>query len=227
MNYSGKDILDMMSFAINYNNFLRDIVLKEIKESKSALLDFGSGCGTFAKMLKEKGIENITCLEIDEELNQKCKKDFNCVSSLEQVEDNFFDLIYSFNVLEHIEDDFGILKILKTKLKEGGEIIIYVPACNNLFCEFDKKVGHFRRYDKKRLKKMFEEAGIELKTLEYQDFIGFLLAYIYKFLNKKNGEITKNQILIFDRILFPISRFLDKVIFSKIIGKNLLTKGRK
>ena len=70
-------------------------------------------------------------------------------------------------------------------------------------------IGRFAQNPTKSLRKSF-----------YFDSIGFILAYIYKIINK-NGTISEFNIKFYDQYLFKLSRLLDK-IFCKIFGKNVV-----
>ena len=41
-------------------------------------------------------------------------------------------------------------------------------------------------------------------------------------MGNKSGKISKISILFFDKILFPISKFIDKITLGKIIRKNMV-----
>lgn len=221
-NYQGKDVLDVMLEAKNYNKFLLENILAHIPSKESKILDFGAGNGFFATQIKS---HDLTCLEIDEELAQNCKDSGLCiVNDLNQIEENSIDFIYTLNVLEHIEDDKSSLSALKSKLRQGAKLFIYVPAFQILYSKFDEQVGHFRRYDKKSLTKLLTEIGFEIEHAKYADSIGFLLGLVYKFLPQK---VTKSKIIIFDRILFPIGLILDKLFCSNLFGKNVLIVAKK
>ena len=64
-----------------------------------------------------------------------------------------YDLIFTSNVLEHIEDDVTILHDLFLHTNDGGQLVVYVPAFQFLYSRLDEKAGHFRRYSKKDLEK--------------------------------------------------------------------------
>lgn len=223
--YSGKNALDVMSEAKNYNYFLFGI-LKTILKNNAIykILDFGAGQGCFAKLLRQHyNKADINCVEIDDEYYLKLKEDgFETYYDINDINYNTkYDLVYSFNVLEHIEDDFKTLVKIKNKLSENGNLILYVPAFQFLYSNFDKKISHKRRYSKKDLIAKTQKAGFEINKMEYIDSLGFLCAIIYKmFVNK--DKLNKNTLKIYDRFLFPISRFLDKIGFKYILGKNLL-----
>ncbi|OLA93806.1 MAG: hypothetical protein BHW64_06025 [Candidatus Melainabacteria bacterium LEY3_CP_29_8] len=172
----------------------------------------------------------INCVEPDkiycENLN---KEGFISYQNLEEINKNSkYDLIYSFNVLEHIEHDYEILVDIKQKLAKNGRLLakngrllLYVPAFNILYSKFDKKLEHKRRYSKKDLCKKIENAGYKINKVKYADSIGFLCAIIYKiFIN--SDKLNKKTIEIYDRYLFPVSRFLDKIGLEYLFGKNII-----
>jgi len=141
MNYTANDNLDIMKSAKNYNNFLAEFVKKSICQNNyKQILDFGCADGFFLDYIKKEFKDaNFYGIETDDTSLATCKeKDIvvkNNINGFEQT----FDLIYSFNVLEHIENDVDILKCFYNKLNKGGRIIIYVPACQFLFSSMDKK----------------------------------------------------------------------------------------
>ena len=228
MSYRGKELLRIMQKAQNYNNFVVNLILKSMGDKTKTILDFGSGYGYFAELLRKKGVSDITCVEIDEELNEHCKSlDFIVFKDLDEIENAKFDFIYTLNVLEHIEDDKKALLLLKDKLKENGRLLIYVPAFQMLYSSFDKQIGHCRRYIKEDLTEFLKGNGFEIKTAKYCDSVGFVLALLYKLINKTNGEINSSQMIIFDKILFPIGRIFDRLTKGKLFGKNLIVEAKR
>lgn len=223
MSYRGKKILQLMQKAKNYNNFIVDMIYDSIGSKDKHCLDFGAGYGYFASLLREKGIPDITCVEIDEELNKCCKNfDFIVFDDLNQLENNKFDFIYTLNVLEHIEDDKKAILLLKDKLKQNGKLFIYVPAFQILYSSYDKQIGHYRRYAKSDLTDFLTQNGFKIQTSKYIDSFGFILALLYKFINRKDGELNLIQVVIFDKFLFPIGNFFDKLTNGMFFGKNLI-----
>ena len=59
------------------------------------------------------------------------------------------DFVFSSNVLEHIKDDIEVLKAIRNKLSDNGELYLYLPAHMILMSRIDEVVGHYRRYSKK------------------------------------------------------------------------------
>jgi len=231
MSYRGKKLLQIMQKAKNYNNFVVNLILKSMgnptERADKKILDFGSGYGYFAELLRVKGVANINCVEIDEELNEHCKNlDFIVFEDLNKIDNNSFGFIYTLNVLEHIEEDKAALLLLKSKLDNDGKIFIYVPAFKCLYSSFDKQIGHFRRYRKADLVPFLQQNGFDVLEAKYVDSLGFILALLYKFFNKNDGEINLLGLIIFDKFLFPIGRLFDKITFGRLFGKNLIVEAK-
>ncbi len=68
--------------------------------------------------------------------------------TLIDVADRYFDTAVLLNVLEHVDDDRSLLADISARLALGGTLCIWVPAFPSLFGEFDRLVGHCRRYRK-------------------------------------------------------------------------------
>jgi len=218
--YTGRDCLEAMKEAYRYNSFLVSLALDLNLKPNAEILDIGAGMGLYAEMLRNKGY-NITCVEPDLMLAKILQqKGFKVYASIHEIE-NLFDFMYAFNVLEHIENDTEELSVWKKKLKEDGKLLIYVPAFKVLFSSMDKKVGHFRRYTRKKLTEKTTKADLKIvKTAKYADSIGFFVTLIYKLIGDRNGTINIKSLIFYDRFLFPISRFCD-TFFKKIFGKNV------
>jgi len=224
--YTGTDNLEVMQEARNYNAFLVSLALRNVTTANS-ILDVGAGIGLFADIVRQKG-GNVVCFEPDVMQAEIIdNKGITAYTSLDPIENESFDFIYSFNVLEHIENDTEALESWASKLKPGGKMLIYVPAFNVLFSSMDKKVGHFRRYTRKTLTQKVTDAGLKIvKTAQYADSIGFLVTLVYKKFHKRNGDINKNSLIFYDRFLFPLSKLCDRV-FSKMLGKNVYVTVKK
>ena len=60
------------------------------------------------------------------------------------------------DVLEHVEDDFLLLSSLLGALRPGAHAVLTVPADPDLWSAHDEAFGHFRRYDARRLRRLWE-----------------------------------------------------------------------
>jgi SAM-dependent methyltransferase len=189
------------------------------------IVDFGAGIGTLAEKFREiYGILPI-CIEVDERQKEIIReKNFTVFDSLDELTAPATN-IYSSNVLEHIDDDVGILRMFHEKLKPGGTVCIYVPALPHLYSKFDRRVGHVRRYRMNELKEKLTGAGFRIVKAEYCDCIGYLAALLFK-ASGKSASPSAAFLKMYDK-LFAVSRWLDALGMKHVIGKNIFLAGRK
>lgn len=219
VDYNGADNLAMMSHAVNYNGGLFNWVARDIRPGE-AVLDFGAGNGEYANRFP---LGSVDAAEIDPELLPLIKQPvYTDINQLTKK----YDLIYTINVLEHIEHHGEIVKELFTKLKPGGRIKVFVPARQEIFSNMDEHVGHYRRYDKKLVRQILEDAGMRVTDCRYYDFAGYFISLLYKWMGK-DGRITKDSVIFYDRIIFPVSRLFDKLTVGQVIGKNVIAEAVK
>lgn len=134
------------------------------------VLEIGSGSGVILKNLSER-YSNLELFGID-------PGDHQLVSNLDGiniVKDFFpslkvtgkFDLIFTFCVLEHIEDiDFFIAKI-REQTKDGGKIIIGVPDCEPFLEHGDLSIfihEHFNYFSSESLSFILNSNGFTVES---------------------------------------------------------------
>ena len=232
-NYSGaQELADSENGLIQYSSELVKKLMKySAVESGSSkkVLEFGAGNGFLANIWKDGQGHAPDCVEIDPALIEMIRKrDMKCYASLHECPDEY-DVIYTSNVLEHIEDDLEALKSLCDRLIPNGILAIYVPAFPLLFSDMDRSVGHFRRYRKRELVNKVKLSGFIIEKCIFDDFIGFFASLTVKLLGYKNatnlGSLKTLQ--FYDSYIYPISRILDLLFTRKILGKNILLIARK
>ena len=223
--YSGTDVLEAMAEAKKYNRFLIGLINSRLNEDYS-VVDLGAGLGTFAVEV-EKNCANLICVEPDlKQASVISSKNLKVVASTAGIESRTIDFLYSLNVFEHIEDDVAAMQEVSRLLKPNSFALIYVPANQILFSSLDEKVGHYRRYSKKSLIALCTSENLEITNVEYVDFVGFFAALAYKTFGNSNGDLSVNSVKLYDRFVFPLSRWIDKLTNS-FIGKNLLIEVRR
>ena len=104
--------------------------------------------------------------------------------------------------------------------------MIYVPAFPLLFTKMDSKVGHVRRYTKNELARKVSAAGFTIRKLHYVDSLGFIITLLYRCMGRTDGGISRVSLIIYDRIIFPVSRMVDCVM-RPLFGKNLYVTATK
>lgn len=225
--YTGKEELEQAEFLPGYNRNIARQLMKVMKPGQS-VMDFGAGMGTISELVREEAqAEKITCLEIDAGNKSVLEsKGFNVITDIQQCPDDSVDVVYSSNVLEHIEDDVAALKDIHRKLKPGGYASFWVPAWKILWTKMDDRVGHFRRYRRPMMVDAFKQAGFEIERCYYQDCLGFPVTVLFKLIGDKDAKVTEGNLKLYDNVIFPVSHILDFGM-QHFIGKNLVMHAKK
>lgn len=225
MKYTGTE-LEIFSHAINWKDYWSTIISFFIKGS---VLEVGAGIGSSTIALSSCKFKTWTCLEPDPELVSQLKQVLDSgLSSQYKVitgtigdvkPGEYYDTILYIDVLEHIEDDRLELQNATRLLSDGGNLVILAPAHQWLFSEFDKSIGHYRRYNKTTLMEIIPDE-LELIKNYYLDSVGLFSSLGNRiFMHKKIPD--KYQIDLWDKILVPCSRIADKLILYKF-GKTVI-----
>ena len=226
ISYQGSE-LDSFDRAENWKAYWIRIVRPFLGKN---ILEVGAGIGANAVRLAAIKDSRITCLEPDPALAQKIKnriKDnrlesrvktsVGYVNDLEKKET--FDSILYIDVLEHIKDEQKELENAVSLLKSKGRLIILSPAHMFLFSNFDRAIGHYRRYTRHTLQKAIP-LGMETLRLQYLDSVGLLASAANRLLLKQNNPSIK-QVLTWDRWFVPLSLCLDPILGYQA-GKSVL-----
>ena len=233
--YVGKD-LEAMSFAVNYHRWILDEFRPFL--GKRAV-EVGAGTGLFSELLLEENLDTLSLVE-PSEMFEHLRKNISPIETRTEV--NFHQSIFAgvhrqiavdykpdsiiyVNVLEHIEDDVAELSMIHQTLPENGRCFIFVPALQALYGEFDRRIGHFRRYSKKEIDEKCESAGFRILKLKYFDFAGVFPWYVkYKIL--KSDSLESGAVALYDKIAVPLVSRFEKY-FSMPVGKNILLVAEK
>lgn len=147
-----------------------------LQNKVSVIWEIGAGNGNVAINLKEYGIDVIAVEPL--EAGARILSNANLPtyqSTLEQLSlpDCSLGAIGLFDVIEHLDKPSELLSEVSRVLKPGGVLICSVPAHQWLFSDFDERIGHFRRYSMKSLRKEIRASGFQ--DYESHFLFGFLL----------------------------------------------------
>ena len=233
--YPGKD-LEAMSFAVKYHRWLLDEFRQYIGKN---IVEVGAGKGSFSEMLLDTGPESLSLVEPSEmfydlERNISARVNGTRVGLFHSIFEAASpsitantrpDTIIYVNVLEHIENDSREIELIRDSLDDGGRCLIFVPAMRALFSEFDRDLGHFRRYGKSELEKKVEDAGFKILKSKYFDFAG-VAPWFVKYRILRSRTLGGGAVSLYDNLVVPIMRHVESVV-SPPIGKNILLVAEK
>jgi len=201
--------------------------LSDFTQAKISVLEVGSGKGVFKSYLKES--DSYVGLEFSPEAIQLAKEN-NVVLYPEMIEQysvkhpDSYDVVCSFQVLEHVAGTRSFIESCITVLKPGGILIIAVPseddlmkvAVNNLF---NMPPHHVTRYSDKTLENIAKLFDLKLLAIKHDSIAPEQLygnAY-----NEFQHKFLKPRILD-----LSLKRTLVRV-FSKIICKTFRIRHKK
>ncbi len=142
--------------------------------------------------------------------------------------DETFDSVVIINLLEHMYDDTAALQTLRDRLNRGGHCLIYVPALNWLYGKFDRDVGHYRRYSKRRLAAVVREAGLQPVRLRYVNMLaipGWVL-FSSSWLDRDGGDRVGRNLDLWNRFGMPLTRAIEGRV-PPPLGLNLFCVARR
>jgi SAM-dependent methyltransferase len=84
-----------------------------------------------------------------------------------------FDVMGAFDVLEHIDDDDGVLREVHAALHAGGGLLLTVPQHRWLWSVQDVAAHHQRRYERSSLIAQLGRAGF--RVVRATSFVSLLL----------------------------------------------------
>jgi hypothetical protein len=226
------DELTIFANAIKWKQYFKAVILPYIGDT---VLEVGAGIGATTKILCSGNESLWVCLEPDSSLKAHIDIAISdgslplcCESRLgitrDLIPNERYNTILYIDVLEHIEDDFGELNFAARFLYNGGYIIVLSPMHEFLYSPFDRAIGHFRRYDYRRIESL-TPSGCTLHKVFSLDSLGLLTSLANKLFLRQSMPSTK-QILFWDRYFVPVSRLIDR-IFGYKIGRSVLAVWKK
>jgi 2-polyprenyl-3-methyl-5-hydroxy-6-metoxy-1,4-benzoquinol methylase len=95
-----------------------------------------------------------------------------------------YDMVMFLDVIEHIDDDVGVLRAAEKVLAPNGSVLVTVPALKVLWSEHDVVHHHRRRYDRAMLEKSLRAAGLEPQWMSYFNTLLFPLVFAARIAGK-------------------------------------------
>lgn len=187
------------------NNFTYRHILNEVDKflkSPKHILDIGCGGGTLCLYYASRG-NTVVGIDISQKAVDSARESaeflelktasFKVMNFPNEVPKEKFDFIIFTEVIEHLENDDLALKRIFSLLKGGGTVFISTPSKNaplhrlGVAREFDKRVGHLRRYTIEELVEKSKKCGFIV--LETQKTEGIVRNFL--FLNPIAGKFVR------------------------------------
>jgi 2-polyprenyl-3-methyl-5-hydroxy-6-metoxy-1,4-benzoquinol methylase len=215
------------SSADNYLNWIADLCIPYLG---TEVLEIGAGIGDFtsrfapgrkihATEVSETSLQSLRQLYGDDE-----RVDIS-VLDIYQQHDRVYDSVVLINVLEHMEDDVRALEALRTFVRTGGNIVLYVPAFWSLYSNHDYLIGHYRRYRKKELVWLMKQAGFDIVAAKYVNSVGAIGWFlICRVLRRRASEGA--SVGLMNRMVIPVIRKIESRL-SPPFGISVFIVGKR
>ena len=232
----GESTLDVIAKADKFNMWMYQTIKPYCK---GKVLEIGSGIGNISSFFMEDDFK-LMLTDIRQGYCTKLENTFNGnpnflgTEVMDLTDADFdskfqshlgqYDTVFALNVVEHIYDDTLALKNCRKLLSDNGHLIILVPSYQKLYNNFDKELGHYRRYTKASLSHVFLNNHFKIIHKQYFNFMGIFGWYVTGNLLKKDS-IPGDQMALYNSLV-PIFKIIDKLIFNGV-GLSTIIVGKK
>jgi 2-polyprenyl-3-methyl-5-hydroxy-6-metoxy-1,4-benzoquinol methylase len=168
-----------------YYKHSRKEMLPFLPKSAKTILEIGCGQGNFSAQLVNKGMETWGIEPNEASSIEASKKLFKVLfgslqNKLDEIPNDYFDVIILNDVLEHLLEPSDDLKLLKSKLSKDGVLISSIPNVRysknifNLLFKKDWKYTesgildstHFRFFTKRSIQRMYVDCGYKIVKIK-------------------------------------------------------------
>jgi SAM-dependent methyltransferase len=154
-----------------------------------------AGCGSGRNMVDLAHLGAVTGVELSDTsvalARQRDVGDVIAGSVLEMpFPDHSFDLAVSLDVIEHLDDDLSALRELRRAVAPGGALLVTVPAYQWLWSGHDEINHHHRRYTRRTLQRVAEQAGWRQARTTYFNSLLLPAAIVLRVLDRVNRAKT-------------------------------------
>jgi SAM-dependent methyltransferase len=210
---SGAEILDRLQRAPRFTRWMADVIQPYMGDR---VLEIGAGTGNMSVHLMPRSVYWATDINphyLDYLLTLRPTRPYmrvaytNAAKAETYPAGQSFDTIVCLNVVEHVEDDLGVLRNIWNVLTDSGCAIILVPCGPGLYGTLDEVLGHCRRYTVEQLAAVAGRAGFRVEKVLKFNRPGVFAWWL-------NGRILRRtkfglgQIKLLN-VLTPLFRLLD------------------
>lgn len=158
----------------------------------STILDVGAGSGFFSRyLLSNSNAKEAWCVDISYDSDTDSLEVEKPVHFRRSVDGVDADLVLLMDVLEHVDDDVGLLKEYAGKVPSGTVFLISVPAFQFLWSGHDVFLEHKRRYKLDQIENIAERAGLKVTHSAYYFGAVFPIAAITRLVENLFHKSTR------------------------------------
>ena len=228
--YGGTEELETLEKKMGLWLKCKSELLSSLIEGKK-ILEVGCGIGSLTHFIS-RGKNDVVAIDLSPVCLDRAKRkgidatfllaDICNAHALHGYHD-FFDSVVMSDVLEHIEIQDRALKVVFSLLRKNGVLILTVPAFQTLYSELDRKIGHYRRYQKREIVEILRNVKFSVELCRYWNVLGLFGWFIVQKIQKKTDLYTGSPSLM--RLYHKCLSLEARAIFP--FGLTLVVKARK
>jgi SAM-dependent methyltransferase len=158
-----------------------------------------AGCGSGRNMVELARLGTVTGVELSATsvavARERGVGDVIEGSVLEMpFETDSFDLAVSLDVIEHLDQDLEALRELRRVIAPGGALLVTVPAYGWLWSGHDEINHHFRRYTRRSLQRVAQQAGWQQVRTTYFNSLLLPVAILLRALDRWSTKTTESSL---------------------------------
>lgn len=179
---------DTYWWFVGRRNLVRTMLDQYVGRSADAnVLDFGCGTGANYELLSRYGrvvSQDYFQAPLDFCQRRGIGRLVRAPAEKLPFKDDVFDLTAATDVLEHVERDAVVLAEAARVTRPGGHVMLTVPAYMFLWSEHDEALGHKRRYTPRQVRRVVEDAGLQVVKLTCYMTVLFPVAVIVRWVQR-------------------------------------------
>jgi SAM-dependent methyltransferase len=204
--------------------------------SPRQVLDVGAGSGLFSReILRRTEAKDALCVDTSYSSDRDEMVAAKSMRFRSDVEGSDADLVLMMDVLEHVDDDGGLLRDYVSKVASGTRFFITVPAFKFMWSEHDDFLEHKRRYTLGQLETLVRNADLGIEKGSYYFGFVFPLAFFDRMLSnilprsdKSPHSHLKQHSRIVNSMLSGICRLeLPLLHYNRFAGLSVFCLARK
>lgn len=195
------------------------------------ILDVGAGSGFFSHhLLTHTAAREAWCVDISYPADFSATTAGKPVHYRRAIDSVDADLVLLMDVLEHVDDDLGLLKSYVDKVPSGSRFLMTVPAFRFLWSGHDDFLEHKRRYTLGQFEALTEKAGLTVERGAYYFGAVFPMAVASRLIpgsSTPRSQLKKHHSLV-NALLKTLCRLeLPLMNLNRVAGLSVFVLARK
>jgi len=199
----------------------------ELIAAAREIAEIGCGHGVLQRQIEDAYEREVTGFDLNEHgLRQNVSRRSRvCCYDIFQKDEALqerFDVIFLFDVLEHMADEDRFLKALMFHLAPRGRLIVNVPAGEWAFSGYDGAAGHFRRYSAQTLKETADRTSLDILKWSYWGLPLVPILLVRKLRRIGNQDPSKSYAAGFDTRTATLNKLLGSISRCELTPQKLM-----